>query len=171
MRRSMYLLLIFIVFSCKSRNDYNMEKNDTKLDKQKVFLYGKSLKSAIKIMNDSIDISGHFLFLYNGFDCETCIKNGYRLAKAIDSLSMKQVVYVISTSANIGADQLKYDYLGYVYNDEHDLMRSELKYIYTPVFLFFDSLKKIENVYYPNYNENIQDENIFVKNCLKKAMY
>lgn len=119
-------------------------------------------------MNDSIDIRNHIVFLYNGFDCEACIKKGYKLSKVIDSLAQRQVVYIISTSANIGADQLKCEYPKYVYNDEHDLVRSELKYVYTPVFLFLDSTKSIDEAFYPNYSGDSSDEVLFINNCLEK---
>lgn len=168
MRNCIFLLLIFVLLSCKSRNERFEEYGNTKLEKQKVFLQGKDLNSARKILDDSINLGNHILFLYNGFDCETCIEKGFMLAKTLDSLSGKQFVFIISTSANIGADQLRYDYFEYVYYDEHDLIRSELKYIYTPVLLYFDSLERIDEIYYSGYNNNYQDESLFIESCLNK---
>ena len=163
----LYLLLILTESSCKPKVIENSEVLENKLNNQKAFLNGKKLKSIRQIMTDSIDLTGHFLFLYNGFDCETCLVNGFKLAESLDSLANEQVVYVVSTSSNIGADQLRYNYLNYIFNDEHDIIRSELKYIYTPVFLFFDSSDRIEEVYYPSYTWNINDENLFINKCFK----
>ena len=131
-------------------------------------ILNKEIKSLKQIIGDSINLSNKVVFLYNGFDCETCIDISYEITRKIDSISQKQIVYVISTSSNIGRDQLKNNYYNFVFNDEHDLIRKELKYIYTPVMLKIDSTFKVKNVFFPNYNRNLMRENEFVKQCLRQ---
>lgn len=160
-----YLLFLLNIFSCNLQTK-NKEQFYTRIDQQKDFLRGREVQSIEKILNDSIKTKARIVFLYNGLDCETCILRGYKLAKSIDSIAQKYVVYIVSTSANIGADQIRYDYSHYVYNDERELVRNELKYIYTPVFLLINPERMIEDVFYPNISSN-NEEKIFVMNCIK----
>ncbi|MCG8307104.1 MAG: hypothetical protein MI975_06890 [Cytophagales bacterium] len=126
----------------------------------------KEVKTLNKILGDSICLSYKVIFLYNGFDCEACIDNGYAIVNKIDSISKKQIVYTISTSANKSRDQLKNNYFNYVFEDGHDLVRRELKYIYTPVLLKLDSSNKIRDVYFPIYVRDLKSENEFIKKCI-----
>jgi len=162
------IFVLFILYACKPKQHSDAAPVNEKLKSQKEFLTKKRITSLNKILGDSIITAKHVVFLYNGFDCGTCIDIGYRVSKTIDSLVQTQMVYIISTSANIGADQLRNEYINFVHNDEHDLVRSELRYIYTPVLLFLDSTSRIDAIYYPNYNRNVKEENAFVLNCLKK---
>lgn len=164
-------ILVFL-FSCKKNNIENKKNNvkiksDSKdvLSCQIAMIQNKKIKLLKTVLGDSLKTTNHVVFLYNGFDCGTCIDIGYEMTKKMDSISKAQLVYVVSTSANIGRDQLKNDYQKYVYNDEKDLIRKDLKYIYTPVFLLLDSKNKICKVFYPNYNRDRKKENLFIKEC------
>jgi len=166
-----YLIAALIVslFSCFTKADNN-QLVQKQLDQQKKILIGKSIKSLNKIISDTLEIREHVVFLYNEFDCGTCVKNGFSLVNFIDSTAQKQFVYAVTTSINIGTDQLKYNYKKYVFYDEHDCIRSELKYISTPVLLFIDSTKKIGDVYYPTNGTNSFDKSSFVNICVKACM-
>lgn len=164
----MLFLGLFALYTCKPKTNTTYSVND-KLKSQKEFLLGKKITCLNKILGDTMVTARRVVFLYNGFDCRTCIDIGYEVSKTIDSLAQTQIFYIISTSANISADQLRNEYKNFVYNDEHDLVRSELRYVYTPVLLFLDSTNRIDAIYYPNYNRNVEEENTFVLNCLKKS--
>ncbi len=163
------ILVILLFISCindqQNRGD-DTKKNDKVKEKQKLMIVGKQMKSLRKIVGDSVDLRNRVIFLYNGFDCQSCIDVGYSLTKNIDSLSNKQVVYVVATSTNIGRDQYRNKYYDFVYFDEHDLVRRELKYIYTPVILKLDSLNTIEDVLFPNNNRDMEEEALFLEKCV-----
>lgn len=167
-RKILLFFVLFALYTCKSKPKELILVNE-KLKSQKEYLLNKKITCLDKILGDFIISANHVIFLYNGFDCETCIDIGYRVSKTIDSLVQKQMVYIISTSANIGGNQLRNEYKNFVYNDEHDIIRRELRYIYTPVFILLDSMKKIDSMYYHNYNRNMKEENAFILNCLKKS--
>jgi hypothetical protein len=137
-----------------------------KIQNQKSLIMGKQLKSLESIVSDSSMFKDAVIFIYNGFDCEDCIDVGYSLVRTIDSLAQRQIVYVVSTSANVGRDQSRNNYRNYVYSDEHDLIRRELKYIYTPVLLKLNSSGVISDVYFPNPNRDNENELFFIKECL-----
>ncbi|PIF06706.1 MAG: hypothetical protein CSA36_00490 [Draconibacterium sp.] len=163
------LFVILLLFSCinkKQSNNVDNLKRFNEAKKQKLMIIGKQLKSLERIVGDSIDLKNKAIFIYNGFDCEDCIDIGYKLTKKIDSLSNIQVVYIIATSTNIGRDQYRNTYYKFIYFDEHDLIRRELKYIYTPVIIKLDSLNIIEDAFFPNPNRNMKDELIFLKKCI-----
>lgn len=167
---SMLIVLLFI--SCKNNKSTNsvnsIQKTDRVKEQQKLMVIGKNIKSLKKIINDSIDLKNKVIFIYNGYDCESCIDVGYDLAKKIDSLSNKQNVYVIATSTNISRDQFRNKYYNFVYIDEHDIIRHELKYVYTPIIIKLDSLSIVKNVFFPNNNRNKEVELSFVRKCIVK---
>jgi len=167
-------IFLICLYSCK-QSVKESEKNvptlgkDNILEEQINTIKNRKIQSLKNIFGDSIQTKNRVIFLYNGYDCETCVDIGYEMLKKMDSISQTQMVYVISTSANIGRDQLKNNYTSYVYEDEKDLIRKELKFIYTPVFISFNSNNKIDNAFFPNYNRNKKKENDFIKNCIKKT--
>ncbi|QTE23545.1 hypothetical protein [Polaribacter cellanae] len=168
------IILTFLIIQCKQSREENnsISKNlsikKNILEQQKKSIRGKKIKSLSDILEDSLKTSNKTIFLYNGFDCGTCIDVGYEISKKIDSLNKSKKVYIISTSANIGRDQLKNSYIDYVYNDEKDLIRKELKFIYTPVFLRLDIEGSIKNVFFPNYNRDFKAEENFILKCVSK---
>lgn len=164
-----FSFLILILASCNSPKKRNLAIVDetTHLEDQRKMLQNKNLIGINRIIGDSIDLRSRLLFLYNSNDCETCVQKGFHLTYVLDSIAKKQVVFVITSSANIGSDQIRYGYKNYVYYDEHDFLRSKLKYIYTPVFLLLDSLEIISDAFYPKYNIDTQNENVFINNYIK----
>ncbi len=170
MKRPILLIILVLIALCGCKHKtIDMTPLNEKLKIQKESLAKNKITCLKAIIGDSINNVNHVIFLYNGFDCITCIDKGYELAKKIDSIVQKQTVQIISTSANIGADQLRNEYMHFVHNDEHDLIRRELKYLYTPVLLSFDSTNRIDAIFYPN-KMNEVEENAFVMNCLENVI-
>ena len=129
---------------------------------QRNAILGKKINSIVSILGDSINTENKVILLYDGYDCETCIDVGYEMSKRIDDLTAMQKVYVLTTSLSIGRDQAKNAYTNYVYYDEHDIIRKELKYIYTPILLKLDSVSKVEEVFFPNYQRDLKNEARFI---------
>jgi len=169
-KKYLYYFILTLLLSCKNdtvnKNGTSIKKTDL-LEKQIDIIKNKKILSLAKVLGDSTILKNHVLFLYNGYDCGSCIDIGYEMSKKMDSLIGNQLVYIISTSANIGQDQLKNNYQKFVYNDENDLIRKDLKFIKTPVFLYLDSKNKIKNAFYPNYNRDVNKENLFIKACIE----
>jgi hypothetical protein len=163
--------IILLLVSCLNKKQDKKINNFHKADRtesQKAMIIGKQLKSLNEIVGDSIALKDRVIFIYNGFDCETCIDIGYAIIKKIDSLSQVQMAYVIATSTNVGRDQERNSYYNYVYFDEHDVIRRELKYILTPVIIRLDTLNKIKNVYFPTPNRDFEMELKFIYGCIIK---
>lgn len=171
------MILSFLV-SCKyeKKNDeLNVKKTAEKTNvikqQQILNIKGKEIKSLTKVLGDSVTPERKVFFLYNGFDCDTCIDIGYEMAKKIDSINKGKLVYIISTSSNIGSDQAKNLYRNFVFNDEADLIRKELKYIYTPVLISLNKNSIVNNVFFPNYIRNKKKENDFIRECITNANF
>jgi hypothetical protein len=173
-----FFLFLFnsLFISCNSsvNKDNSIEKNkkiETEHDilkEQSSMLKNKKIKFLRKVVGDTTITSNRILFLYNGYDCETCIDRGYEMVKKIDSTMNKQSVFIISTSSNIGRDQLKNSYKNFIYNDEHDIIRKELKYIYTPVLIYLNSDNKINEIFYPSYTRDLKKEKCFLESVIRK---
>lgn len=168
-----YILLFTYSSSCNNntRNEIIVDellRMDSILNKQVEMIMNQKIESLVSILDSTSKISNKTVFLYNGFDCVTCIDVGYEMTKKIDSALNFQGVYIISTSSNVGNDQLRNNYENYVYMDENDIIRKELKFIYTPVFLSFDINEKVDNVFFPvSNNRNFKEEEIFINSCIK----
>lgn len=157
-----------IIGACIDKNFKDKtEQNEVTniLEKQRSDVLGRKINSITTILGDSINTANKVILLYDGFDCETCIDIGYKIIKKIDSLALSQKGYVITTSLNIGFDQTKNKYYKYVYYDENDIIRKELKYIYTPILLKLDSTKKVQEVFFPDYERDLNNETKFIHLC------
>ena len=167
-----FVFILVIVLSCMNHQNVeqkNINQVDSTLLLQKSTFIGKKLKSLQVILTDTIDLSNKVILVYNGFDCQDCINAGYRIVNRIDSLFGNQRCYVVATSSNIGRNKLENNYQKFVYYDEHDLIRSELKYVYTPVLLMLDSLSLIKDGYFPGNHGNSVNEKTFIIKCTDNA--
>lgn len=163
------IVLVLCLNACINkdvRNFTGIPTGNETINMQKENLIGKKIKAIGAIIGDSVNLSNKVVLLYDGFDCETCIDLGYEMSKRIDEKAGKRLVYVITTSLRIDRDQSKNSYKNYVFSDEHDIIRKELKYIYTPVLLKMDSLVKIIDVYFPNYQRDLNSELKFINNAV-----
>lgn len=146
--------ILVLLFSCnkpKVQPDTKTEqkKGTSLVEKQRKRILGKRLTSLNSILGDSIKLSNKIVLLYNGFDCHSCIDEGYKIVLNIENKKKGRDAFIIATSANISQDQISNSYEDYVFNDEHDLIRKELKYIKTPVLLRFDDKSRICQVFFP----------------------
>lgn len=114
-------------------------------------LTGINMNSLKSVLGDALfrQKQEKIIFLYTGFDCGNCIEDGFELVKSIKSSDTSKDIYVIASNTNIGSNQIAYDYHDFIYNDHDEKIRSELKYIYTPVFLSVDSTERINALYFP----------------------
>lgn len=163
------VLLLFTIYSCKENESKDISEEPeaiTILEQQRNAILGKKVNSIGTILGDSINAENKVILLYDGYDCETCIDVGYEMSKRIDELASKQKTYVITTSITIGRDQAKNAYTNYVYYDEHDIIRKELKCIFTPVLLKLDSVAKVEEIFFPSYQRILKNETRFVNQSI-----
>lgn len=166
-----FIFVLFVLYSCKDKKSKVLSEkaeSNTVLEQQRNAILGRSISSIGTILGDSIDAENKVILIYDGYDCETCIDVGYEMSKRIDELANKQKAYVITTSTNIGRDQAKNAYTNYVYYDEHDIIRKELKYIFTPVLLKLDSVAEVEEIFFPSYQRILENETRFVNQSVSK---
>jgi hypothetical protein len=153
MNRILVFLLVvvsFLLFSCNIKDEKRVNKyNINTLNNQKKQLLNRNITSFNNIFGDSINTANKVIMLYNEFDCGSCINEAFNKIKTLDSINSSQSCYVITSSVNISKDQLINDYSNYVFYDEHDKIRRELKYIKTPVLLKLSSCSKVKDVYFP----------------------
>ena len=144
-----FVCVLLVLGACSSA-----EKEQRKGDKIKKAIIeesnfiGKSLLSIDSIIGvNNENFRAVFLFTYH--DCEPCVDAGFYISKKIDSLYNKQTVYAISSMPNPHSYQQRNSYYNYIFSDEKDLIRRELKYIPTPVIFFINQNNKIQNLMFP----------------------
>lgn len=141
---NLYLLLCMVVCTAcgRSKNVRNV------LIDAEPELVGKRISFIDSIITE--EKKEKVIFLFNDYDCGSCIDSGFQMTKNIDRLWGGKRVFVISTMVNSPFYQKRNNYYDYVYPDEKDLIRKELKYIQTPVLLMVDADLTVTKVVYPN---------------------
>ncbi len=168
MNRILELLMVivfFLFFSCNITNEKDKinSLNRKFLNNQKKLLLNKEIISFNDILGDSIKTAKKIIMLYNEFDCGSCINEAFNRVKMLDSISRSQLCYVITSSVNISRDQLINEYSNYIFYDEHDQIRRELKYIKTPVILKLSSLSKVKGVFFPGADNDLSNIEELIK--------
>jgi hypothetical protein len=95
------------------------------------------------------------IFLYTGYDCQSCVDKGFEIIKRIDSLYPSQKTYTVASQSNIGFDQERNEYYKYIYNDNTESIRKELDFVPTPMILKLDEEDIIIKVIFPETNSNV----------------
>lgn len=165
-------LLLLICLACNNKPTPVTFKSELsiegKLAEQANNIKNKKITAINEILGDTISVANQVILLYGGSDCYTCVEEGYNVIKTIDSISHGLIkTNIISTSNYISSDQFRYNYKKYIFVDEHDIIRKELKYIYTPVILSFDLSTRVNVVHFPRKSDKNEDEHIFINNYLK----
>jgi hypothetical protein len=168
MYRIIVLLNFILLFSYCNKSNHSTENkynSQTSIIKeQKRTLENKKINSINKIITEPLKIADHIIFLYRRSDCSNCIKEGYQIIKKIDSIPGIQIC-TIASSSKIERDQDRYNYQKPIYTDEHDIIRKELNFIYTPVLIRLNSDNKIKSLFYPG-KENEKKERNFVNKLI-----
>jgi len=140
----------------------------TKEEKLQGHFVNKKLESIDTILFDGKKVNeSKIILIYTGYDCQSCVDKGYLILKIIRSQNANQKVFIISSNANIGRDQERNEYYDFIYNDKRELLRQELKFVYTPVILVLDKDNCILQINFPETNSNEQkiveqiNQNIF----------
>ncbi|MBE6288166.1 MAG: hypothetical protein E7099_08300 [Mediterranea massiliensis] len=77
----------------------------------------------------------------------------FSVGEKIDAFYGVKKVPIISSLGSATQFQKRNEYYEYVYSDEADLLRQELKYVQTPILIKIDSLKTIVDYILPNVSE------------------
>jgi len=156
-------LFIYLHFSAKS--NYNNEDLALKHKAIGNGLIHKQI-NALKYLI-GLEKKPRVLFYYTGDDCNYCIGKGFEISKRIDSSLNRDSVFVFGLNTNYGMDQTRYSYFNYIFDDKKDLIRKELKYIYTPLIIALDENSRIRSVLFPSKNTNDEEYNKFFKEVLE----
>jgi hypothetical protein len=127
------------------------------------FLLGKTIKSIDSILSVKCK-ENYIVYIFNSNDCGSCVNEGFSLLKKLTVLYTNRVYAITPSLDNPAFLQKDYDYYEYIYRDNNDLIRRELKYIPTPVFLLLDSANKILNIHFPE-NQMPEYNQTFMKIC------
>ena len=153
-----FLLLVCILSqsSCvKKVNDSNkLAKIQTREEKFEDKFLNKKIVALDKLIPDHNSTKDKILFLYTGFDCQSCIDKGYEIIKKIELLALNCEIYIISSHSNIGRDQERNEYYNYIYNDENELIRRELKFVVTPMILVLNNENIVTKFIFPTTNSD-----------------
>lgn len=160
MNRCSVFLLFFcvVILACTNpkRKDVAVSSDD-RYNKIKKEFCGKKLESIKSIIPDSLFGLSKYkkLFVYTGQDCQSCVDAGFRVVEKIDSAFAERQFFVVSCNSNINFDQQRNLYMNFVYSDDNEIIRKELKFIYTPILLLLNSDNEIVDLYFPKTNTDV----------------
>lgn len=158
MQKSKFLILFILLFSIFGCG--NKQKDSIDKQKKKTYnLIGKRITSIDSIVPDK---NPRVIFLFNYYDCGSCVDSGFSIANKIDSLCRKRKVAIISTMGSPSLYQARNAYYEYIHPDPKDLIRKELKYVPTPIVFLLDSSNYIKDYILPN-SSNSKEIGSFIK--------
>ena len=149
-------LVIFSLFSCNQNRQKSIEEPvlSTEERLQNRFL-NQQLESVNTVLFDGKTVDDKkVILIYTGFDCSPCVDKGFLILKTVQSQNENQKINIVATSANIGRDQERNEFYDLVYSDNQELIRTELKFLYTPVILVLDRDNRIIHLNFPKTNSN-----------------
>lgn len=116
----------------------------------KFTLINKKIESIRKILKIDINEleSPIIVMVYNGFDCESCIKKAIEYLINVKRVEEKEF-YIIASNTSANSDQVKFNLENYIFYDSTDSIRRELKFIPTPIILFLNKKYEVLDVYFP----------------------
>lgn len=119
------------------------------------YLLHQKLLSVDSILEKKKEVQ-KILYIYNFYDCESCINKGFTWCKKIHEYCKN--LYIITSDTQAYRDQYRNKYYEYIYYDERDRIRRELKFVPTPIFVFLDQNNMIS--YYFQVLPESSDENL-----------
>ena len=133
------------------------------------WLEGKTLSSIDSIIGQRED--KNIVYIFNFFDCQTCVKEGFLTVQRInDALGIDFVKVISSRSLEVTTAQRQYQYKGYIYMDERDRIRKELKYAPTPMLLILDNSNLIKDAFiFDSSSMNKETLEVFTQKCISTA--
>lgn len=133
------------------------------------WLEGKTLSSIDSIIDKREN--KNIVYIFNFFDCQTCVKEGFLTVQRInDALGIDFVKVISSRSLEVTTAQRQYQYKGYIYMDERDRIRKELKYAPTPMLLILDNSNLIKDAFiFDSSSMNKETLEVFTQKCISTA--
>lgn len=134
------LISIFAVLFFSCQGNVNKTVNVKEMD-----IIGWNLSSVKEVLRDSNNSNLYLVLLASGFDCGSCIENGLKLLKSSSDELMKMGIrsFCIISNCNTFGYQQRSGYSDYIFNDERDLIRKQIKFINTPRFILLDDNCKV----------------------------
>lgn len=151
-KHCMLSALFFLTLGCG--NKQGQSDNVNILIENAFNLKGQRVTSIDSVTSNNTNKMCRIIFLFNYYDCSSCIDLGFSITNKIDSLYKKKIVTVISTMGNPTFYQKRNAYHEYVYSDSEDLIRKELKYVPTPILILLDSSNYIKDYILPGSSSN-----------------
>ncbi|HJA83837.1 MAG TPA: hypothetical protein H9785_07720 [Candidatus Bacteroides intestinavium] len=136
------------------------------------WLKGKSLCSADSIIGKT-EGEKRILYIFNFYDCPSCINNGFAAVQQIDSIAGDGTVKAIASMfQEVSSTQRQTCYKGYIYIDTKDRIRKELKYAPTPMLLILDDSCRIEDAFLFDTSSGKEKRlEAFIKNCFSLSKH
>lgn len=92
-----FIVLILFPFLFGCSNGKNNSKGEVNIQKDEYGLIGKRIASIDSILSNKMCRA---VFVFNYYDCGSCVDMGFSITKEIDSLYHERTVAVISTAGS-----------------------------------------------------------------------
>ena len=160
------LICLFSFFLCLFPKNKMVEQNISSLLNQDVDrLKGRQILSLDSVVGETEKCV--IVYIFNYYDCETCIDKGFEIVNLIDNSKKREYVKVIvSMFHEVTSTQKRNSYRGFIYKDKNDLIRKELRYIPTPVMIIVDNNCRIRDACIFEISQDKKQLDDFIKKCL-----
>lgn len=162
MRIRVVILILCILgcFSCHRKKPQSVIIEQVTKNTDAFRLKGKCVTSLDSILQGE-DKKANVIFLFNFYDCGSCIDSGFQLVKRMDEFNKRKFAPIISSMGSPSLYQSHNEYFEFIYLDNNDLIRKELKYVQTPIILRLDSNRVILDYFFPNVSDEEEYKRFF----------
>jgi hypothetical protein len=89
------------------------------------------------------------------YDCGSCLAAAFSEVEEVNRQLVSGKVQIIGVLTDPTPLQTRFSYFDYIAFDADDMIRRQLKYIPTPVFIIYDKDKKVRFFHTPSSSDNV----------------
>lgn len=167
MKKMLFILFLAICTSCNNNSKQQPEVTSgtvfSKTEQIQSVLIGRKLESLTKLISLNInDPKPILLFYFTGTDCFNCIKKGFNYINKFSESKIIIDTYVIDANLGINLNSEELSFEDKSYPDSGGVLKKELLYADTPIFITYSINNGIESIYIiPTREDEVQANKYF----------
>ena len=168
--KSHFLILAIGTFMMYGCINNNQKHNKVPNEKLAEIIVGKTIPIIDSLYQDNQG-ERYLILLCSPYDCSPCLDKAFDILNQINKSPISNKKWVVCILDEPSSLQRQYNYFDYVLFDSDDVIRKDLKFVPTPVFLVADIDNTVLICHSPTQEDNSQEiSNFLINNLIKKKL-
>ena len=143
-------ILILIVSVCVSCRESRKTIQNNRLES----MIGVRITSIDSVLSGLVSET-NIIMICSVYDCGSCLAAAFSEVEEVNRQLASGKVQIIGVLTDPTPLQTRFSYFDYIAFDADDMIRRQLKYIPTPVFIIYDKDKKVRFFHAPSSSDNV----------------